>query len=225
MLYTRRRKRNLRIMSTIKLSPSDVIARSLADAFIKQIRENETLIQDPVKQGARMFEMPHNMNGYVYKNQNNCAILLLHNMMNPNYGGSYATRKQITDLGGTIKRGEYIKSIPIESNFLMYVDEKGKSHYYPYNKPEKVQEIKQKQLRTFWSRRFRAVYNVKGQTEGLAPKYYAEPEPGELLAAETKKKVEALVKLHGIEVMNQRKTPCYNHLRDDITMPNPHRLC
>lgn len=212
-------------MSNNNLTPSDVIARSLATAFKEQLKENNKIYNHPVKQSARRLALPHNISGYEYKNQNNNMILLMHNLFNPNYGSAYATISQIKKLNGRIKRGEYIKGIPIESNFQMYKDEDGKSHYYPWSDDEKKQAIKQKGLYVYWCRRFKTVYNIHGQTEGLDPKYYPNLEQVDMddksFGSEILAKTEALAELHGIKISHRNGTPAYYHPDDTVSIPRP----
>lgn len=211
------------------ITPGEVIVSSIASSFVGQLKTHKKLFVHPVKEEAlRVLDVPHSFTGYRYTNKRNVMLLLMHQLANPEWGSGYATSSQVRKKGGHIKSDELKKGIPIESNFQMYTDEDGKSHYYPYSDKKKVQEIKDKGLYTYWVNRYKTVFNIVGQTEGMPAKYYPKPTLFDRncpkLAADVAQKVNDLCELHGVKVYHKDGVPCYVHGRDHIEIPEPHKF-
>ena len=161
---------------------ADIIAKNLADKICAQIKEKNCLFEDPTVEGVTEPVQPtKSIDGREYTNQTNMLITLLNSMFQPEYGYKYATKYKIKSLGGNLRKGQSIKPIIIEKNFMMYAEKpKEKPKIWPYADKEKQKDLKAKGIKPFWVRRTSEVFNVKGQTEHLPDKYYPAPVPQKL---------------------------------------------
>ena len=113
---------------------ADIIAKNLADKICAQIKEKNCLFEDPTVEGVTEPVQPtKSIDGREYTNQTNMLITLLNSMFQPEYGYKYATKYKIKSLGGNLRKGQSIKPIIIEKNFMMYA-EKPKEKQFPHGK-------------------------------------------------------------------------------------------
>lgn len=131
----------------------------------------------------------------------------------------YATYKQISELGGHVRKGE--KALPVVFYKTAYLDEDKKYWSPEVVKTMNIHEMREKGIETVPILKLYQVFNLQAQTEGLPEHHYHVPQAQKQFnTIEKNQAAENLILSTGATILYKMGNRAfYNRVEDTITLP------